>query len=169
MGMSRTTKSKRKTSQTKGRSQASDTKLETIWLEGERIYNPPGFTDQVLEYLTKNNVKLEPGAGIYRAIVNSKQLIDISKMLPPEQLEERQNESPTFKDFLEVAMKEPRALFEIYIVPKWRFDERVTVDGVHLPNDPELVDLLLSRALNKPDEKVFYNKNNTQYVYLWWD
>jgi len=140
----------------------------------ERLYNPPGFTDKVLEYLKEHHVEVlvEPAKlGIWRGTITSEQLLKIAEMLPRGQLRERQNNGPNLKAFLEVAKSEPRALFEIYVIPKIRPDERVTVEGTLIPHDrQDLVKLLRRRAKAKPDE---YFKdveiNGIKYVRMWWD
>jgi hypothetical protein len=139
-----------------------------------RIYYPQGFTSPILAYVSSNNVHVLSTAwtaGIWIFIVNSEQLLKIAEMLPKKQLNERQNESPTLRSFIAVAKKEPRALFEIYIVPALRPDERVVTDGAYIPYDrQELVKFLLKRALAKPDE---YDDNamvsGKRYVWMWWD
>jgi hypothetical protein len=140
----------------------------------EREYNPPGFTDKVLEYLKEHYVEviMEPGEfGIWRGTVTSEQLLKIAEMLPRKQLRERQNNGPTLRSFLEVAKSEPRALFEIYVVTKARPDERVTVEGALIPHDrQDLVKLLRRRAKARPDE--YFEDveiNGIKYVRMWWD
>jgi hypothetical protein len=109
--------------------------------------------------------------GIWSGVVNSEQLLKIAEMLPKKQLRERQNEGPTLRSFITVAKKEPRALFEIYVVPAFRPDERVSVTGAYIPHDrQDLVKFLIKRALAKPDD---YDDNvvvnGIKYVFVWWD
>jgi hypothetical protein len=140
----------------------------------EREYYPPGFTDRVLEYLKEHHVEvlMEPSKfGIWRGTITSEQLLKIAEMLPRGQLRERQNDGPNLKAFLEVAKSEPRALFEIYVIPKIRPDERITVDGALIPRDrQDLVKLLRRRARARPDE--YFEDveiNGIKYVRMWWD
>jgi hypothetical protein len=139
-----------------------------MWWHSPR-YNPPGFTDKVLEYLRERRVAVLEEYGIYRATVNSEQLLEIAGMLPPEQFSDRQIKAPTFGDFVEVAKREPEALFDIYIVPSIRPDERVSINGVYLPlENCGLIVQLLDRALDKPDEFDVYKKDGKWYMWLYW-
>jgi hypothetical protein len=124
-----------------------------------------GFTDKVIEVL-QTSVRVYRSGDVYRATVGSKTLIDISKLLPPQNLDDSQNGSPKLKDFLELAEMEGRCLFEIYIVPKTREDERVTVEGVLVPRDrKDLVVYVLERAEDLPSEIEYV----PGYVRMWWD
>jgi hypothetical protein len=134
-----------------------------------RLYNPPGFTNKILEYLRERRVEILAEYGIYVTVVNSEQLLEIAGMLPPEQLSDRQNKAPTFGDFVEIAKREPRALFEMHIVPSIRPDERVAINGTYLPlENCGLIVQLLNRALAKPDQLDIYEKDGTWYIWLYW-
>jgi hypothetical protein len=124
-----------------------------------------GFTDKVIEVL-QTSVRVYRIGDIYRAPVSSKVLIDISKLLPPENLDDSQNGSPKFRDFLELARMEERCQFQIYVVPKTRDDERVTVEGVLVPRDrKDLVVYVLEKAEDLPSEIEYV----LGYVRMWWD
>jgi hypothetical protein len=135
-----------------------------------------GFTKKVLEYLRDTKAELKCYSCDYcrgdycSGRVTAEQLLKIAEMVPPENLEDRQNEAPKFADFVEVARREPRAPFEIYIITHVRPDERVTVDGALIPADrQDLLDWLLSRALGEPDERSAVKLGDREYVRVWWD
>ena len=130
-----------------------------------------GFTKRVLEYLEDVRAELKCYFHDYcSGVVTAEQLLKIAEMVPPENLEDRQNEAPRFADFLEAARMEPRARFLIYIITDVRPDERVTIDGALIPADrQDLVDLLLNRALAMPDESDAVELEGQEYARIWWD
>jgi hypothetical protein len=151
-----------------------------------------GFTDKVMQKLAKyGEERSNDFYSDYRRYfaVPSDVLIDIANMLPKENIEEdRQNDSPLFKDFLELAKKDPRILFEVYVITSARWDERVTIDGVLLPADREdLKEYLMEKAMQEPDEynmmeyKLYLSiwdmkdpndgkiDPNLTYMRMWWD
>lgn len=130
-----------------------------------RLYKPKGFSDKVLRVLGLSR-KYAVG-GTVDATVSSDVLIKISKLVPKENLENRQNYSPMFRDFVEFAKKVKDAKFRIYVVTKDRSDERVTVDGVMFPQKYLALarEILLENALGAPDEKRKVNSN----IVWWWD
>lgn len=126
-----------------------------------------GFTDEVFEVLGLEKPYWDFG-DVKRFRVSSSILLKIAERVPEWNLDDRQNNSPMFRDFLEVARRDERCVFEIYVVPKERKDERVTVEGVYVPADrKDLVDFLLKKAVGKPDE--FMETEDGKYVYMWWD
>ena len=129
-------------------------------------YGPKGFTDKVIEYLG-SSVKLD--YGLYRGVITAEQLIKVVELLSEAQLEEAQNEGPKLRDLVELARKDRRCKFEIYIVPKDRWDERVTVEGVLIPKErKDLIDLIMRRAADRPSE-VHEVRDKITYLRLWWD
>ncbi|MGC8870908.1 MAG: hypothetical protein ACP5PT_07460 [Brevinematia bacterium] len=129
----------------------------------ERVYEPRGFTKKVVETLRNY---LTEDFGILRGRIPSEALLKIVPLLPSEQLEERQNNSPMLKDFVEVAEKEPRAMFQCYIVTEERSDERITVEGIEIPEEREdLISLIRERAVYPPDEEGILEG----YYMMWWD
>jgi hypothetical protein len=130
-----------------------------------------GFTRKVLEYL-RSELRC-PSEDYCSGTISAEQLVRVAEVVPPHNLEERQNESPTFRDFVEVAKAEPRARFEVYVVTEVRSDERVTVEGAWIPLDrADLIKQLLDSALKEPDEceiRKVCAPECTYYVRLWWD
>jgi len=144
----------------------------------KRLYGY-GFTRKVIEYLNLEEqmrkwlesigVKWSPD-DYYRGVATAEQLIKVAEMIPKANLRDRQNDSPTFRTFLEVAKREPRALFELYVITEVRPDERVTVDGVLIPADrQDLIKYVLKRALKEPNEMWEEEVNGIKYVRMWWD
>lgn len=156
-------------------------KKENLLHAVERIYKEKGFTDAIIRRLLQP--KIGYVFGIYEGALKSDDLLSIKDLLPPEQFQERQNSSPTLADFMEVAEKEPKALFMTYIVPKGRPDERVTVEGACVPQErKDLIDFLHKKALYPPDEEGPWHKIKAtvgmhdgayqapeEYYCMWWD
>lgn len=92
----------------------------------------------------------------------------VSEKLPKRNLEDKHNGSPTLSSFLrEIDNLEGVAM---YVVPHWREDERVTVDGAYVKAERFLT--VLERWLNEedvtfPDEIIYYPEMDAFYV--WWD
>jgi len=126
--------------------------------QGER---KRGFTRKVLEML-----KLpKRDHCYYKGRITSAQLIEVAKLLPDLNLNDRQNFGPTVRDFVEVAKREPRAQFEVYVITEPRDDERFTVEGVWIPSDrQDLIEFILRQG-GYPEE-VIKSKN---YIGIWWD
>ena len=135
-----------------------------IELGRQRIYPNKGFTDKIREYLGDKEVF---GSCIHYD-VDSESLIHIAELIPSENLKDRQNDAPTFRAFLDFANRCPLARFEIYVIVKERFDERVTVEGVDVPKecrDSPLFELL-ENALGSADES---GELEHGYYRYWWD
>lgn len=133
-------------------------------LKIKRMYGRKGFTEKI-----KRTIKSKPiseGGGVSSYVVSSSDLIKISKMVPSENLKDRQNNAPTFRDFVSFAKSCPNALFEIYIVDKNRPDERVSVDGVIFPKKCRVkASFLLEKALARPDDI----EKDEKSIRWWWD
>jgi len=129
------------------------------------------FTRKVLEYL-KSELRC-PSEDYCSGVVSAEQLVKVAEMVPIHNFRDRQNESPAFGDFVEVAKTEPRAKFEVYVITEVREDERVTVEGAWLPLDrADLVKLLLDKALREPNEceiRKICAPECAYYIRLWWD
>jgi hypothetical protein len=141
--------------------------------EGPRrgLYGRRGFTDKVLAFLTiMAGEPLEEFGMSYRVVMTAAELLEVAKMVPRKNLDDRHNGAPKFRAFVEVAEAEPRAVFKAYVVPKERWDERVSVDGAAIPADrPDLVRRLVRRARRGPDEQAVVEVGGAKYVRLWWD
>ncbi|MGC8578201.1 MAG: hypothetical protein ACP5M7_09470 [Thermoproteota archaeon] len=132
----------------------------------ERLYETVerGFTDAVIEKLRP---RLVFTYGTYAGTLNSQELLSVEHLIPQDLMEtERQNYSPTLKDFFNVAKKEPRATFMAYVVPKERPDERITVEGACVPKErTDLIEYLKEKALHHPDDE----GEVKDYYCMWWD
>ena len=145
----------------------------------ERLYEPAGFTDQVIPTLEFYKNPLHSDATYYYyERVPSEVLLEVVSTLPKENYEEeRQNNSPRIQDFVEIAKKEPRARFNLYVITKERDDERLTIEGVFIPKDrTDLIRFALEKALRRPDEEaVVYllqyptGTKPEEYFFMWWD
>jgi hypothetical protein len=127
-----------------------------------------GFTKKILHYLIDAGVtSLWCHATLCRFVISSEHLLKIAEMLNEQQLSDRQNDAPRIIDFVEVAKKEPNALFECYVVLWMREDERFAVEGVVLPAErQDLADELKAKALAPPDEE---GSINADVIHMWWD
>ena len=136
------------------------------------MYGKRGFTRKVLEILEKapDYAKLyrEPirKPTFQQYTVDAKTLLQIATVLPPENLEDRQNWAPPLKAFVQLASEVPDTYYEIYVVTEERHDERVTVEGVIFPlNAKETVrEILLAEGDEPDDEQV-----RGVAVRWWWD
>jgi len=133
------------------------------------MFGPQGWTDKVVEYLRKKKIKIEKSADptVLYCNVSSKELKELSKLIPPKNMSFRRNYSPRFKDYLNFAEKCPKAEFMIYVVRKPREDERVGIEGVIFPKSyvGDAEKLLLAKAEDHPDDV----GETDGYVYYWWD
>jgi hypothetical protein len=132
------------------------------------MYGPRGYTKKVVEML--NGLEKVPLRNCVWFKVSAGRLLEISKVIPQENLNDRHNEAPTLNDFLEVAKKEPKTIFEGYIITDERDDERVTINAIHIPlSRTDLKDFIIKKALDKPDEYEIYVFRNERFIKLWWD
>lgn len=93
---------------------------------------------------------------------------EIGKKIPQRGLEDKQNGSPTLGSFLRDA--DDLEGVAMYVVPEWREDERVTVDGAYVKAERFLA--VLERWLGEddvvfPNEVIYYPAFDAFYV--WWD
>jgi hypothetical protein len=130
-------------------------------------YGPKGFTRPILELLAGRLERRD--GGVYTGVLASGELLRAAELLPPANLEDRQNCAPSLRDFLSVARAEPRALFEVYVVPDEREDERLTVEGVYVPSDrPDLIGYLYRQGA-QPDREEVVVVGGVVYHHMWWD
>jgi hypothetical protein len=131
-----------------------------------------GFTRKVLEMLKSEQMRCI-SEDYCSGVISAEKLVKVAELVPEDNLEDRQNESPRFRDFVEVAKAEPRAKFEVYVITEVREDERVTVEGALMPLDrADLIIQLLDKALREPDEcKIIKmcTPECTYYIRMWWD
>jgi hypothetical protein len=131
-----------------------------------------GFTRKVLEMLKSEQMRCI-SEGYCSGVISAEKLVKVAELVPEDNLEDRQNESPRFMDFVEVAKAEPRAKFEVYVVTYVREDERVAVEGALMPLDrADLIIQLLDKALKEPNEceiKRVCTPECAYYIRMWWD
>jgi len=124
-----------------------------------------GFTNRIITYLAQRR-KLKKSGDIFRATITSSELLTISRMIPEDNFHDRQNNAPSFNDFLQSATLCGKCLYDIYIVPSSRIDERVTIDGAWIPaNRGDVLAFLINKALEKPEE-MYHTRG---YIRVWWD
>jgi hypothetical protein len=132
------------------------------------MYGQRGYTKKVVEML--NGLEKVQLKNYVWFKVSARRLLEIAEILPKENLNDRHNEAPTLNDFLELARRDSRTVFEGYIITDERDDERVTISAVHIPlSRTDLKDFILSKALDKPDEYEIYRVGNERFIKLFWD
>jgi len=89
----------------------------------------PHFTEKVVEVLRDQLVDVTGHGTYYRGVITAQQLVEIAKLPPKEELEELVNEIPPIKDFVELAKREPSALFLIHV----HVGDCVIVDSMLVP------------------------------------
>ena len=134
-----------------------------------------GFTKKIIEslhdYLTTPHIKTYGEGYYFYADVPSEVLLKVATLLPKENLEIRQNNSPRVADFIEVAKMEPRALFYLYVISEIREDERLSIEAVAIPYEREdVIKFILQKALAMPDYDRFLSYEVYKgRRYMWWD
>ena len=88
----------------------------------------------------------------YYEFIRPETLKEISRIVPEENLENRQNYAPKFKKFLKIGEKNRNEGFSIYVVPKERWDERVTVTTIFIPK--RKIRLIAKLRKYEPDEEL---------------
>jgi len=159
-------------------------------LRVKRVYYPPGFTDRVLELLRAHGAVEVSGwclevarsgaltlarvADIYEARnIPARLLKRIANLLPREQLRDSWNGRPEFRAFLRVASRVDRSMFDAFIVPREREDERVSVYAAYIPlYPPHLLKWAVEELTWKsaPPEGVgVVQRGRSYYLMLYWD
>jgi hypothetical protein len=158
-------------------------------LRAKRVYYPPGFTDRVLELLRAHGavevsewclevarsgaLTLARVADIYEARnIPARLLKRIANLLPREQLRDSWNGRPEFRAFLRVASRVDISLFDAFIVPRTREDERVSVYAAYIPlYPPHLLKWAVEELTWKsaPPEGVGVVQRGRYYLMLYWD
>jgi hypothetical protein len=134
-----------------------------------------GFTKKIIEslhdYLTTPHIKAYGEGYYFYADVPSEVLLKVATLLPKENLEIRQNNSPRVADFIEVAKMEPRALFYLYVISEIREDERLSIEAVAIPSErKDVIKFILQKALAKPDyDRILSYEVYEGRRYMWWD
>jgi hypothetical protein len=156
----------------------------------QRLYHPPGFTDRVLalvrawgavevsewclEVARSGQLALIKVADVLEVRnIPSRLLKRIANLLPREQLRDSWNGRPELRVFLRVASRIGAALFDAFIVPKTREDERVSVYAAYLPLYPPhllkwAVEELTWRSA-KPEGVGVVQRGRSYYLMLYWD
>lgn len=130
------------------------------------LYKLRGFTRDLITVL-KPYLDYDGGNYLHYSDVPAKLILKISKKIPKENLEERQNASPSFKDFVEIAKKYPYVRFECYIITDERDDERISIEGIYIPqNDIKVIKEIKKRQLSPVDENRYIGRGVRR---LWWD
>lgn len=106
----------------------------------------------------------------------------LTPLLPAENLDESQNNAPHLRHLLAAALNHPGVTLAGYLVSAPRWDERLSVDGLHVPvtflsspQKPQLWDLFrhtlgLHSARSAPDEMHLVTlSDGTPAWWLWWD
>jgi hypothetical protein len=88
-------------------------------------------------------------------------------LMPPEQARDRQNLAPSFADMVALGARYPGMLYHGYRVDPSRADERVTLEGFHVP--VEFGEDVLAEVRYLPDEWDAVTVEGRPYFRAWWD
>lgn len=102
--------------------------------EKEFRFGPKGFTDKIIEILGKESISIGSSCLKYHTIT-TEQLLTIQPLLSEDNLNIRQNFSPSVREFMELAQDCPSALFDCRVITKERDDELFAIEGVLLPTE----------------------------------
>jgi len=118
---------------------------------------------ELVEEIKRLSVKKPYETDIVRTAIKASDLKNLMKKHPLcFDLEERQNDSPTFGDFITLANDDD--ILEIYVVLPPRLDTRVNIEGIITTQ--EIAQKLRKLAFNPPDVWEILEDGR---VYMWWD
>lgn len=130
-----------------------------------RLYEPKGFTEseEIMELLSPYLFRMRP-IGMFHGmpVGMSRKLLGI---LPEEHGKDRQNDSPTFAEFVSLAEQFDGTL-DGYVIWSNRDDERITVDTLIVPREKGAVVAAWFVTHNyEPDE----DEERGDFRRFWWD
>lgn len=132
----------------------------------ERLYAPAGFTDQVLEALRFYQLLTgQVGRDCQHFDgLSAETLLALAEKLPEAQLGDCQNQGPTIRAFIDLALLYTEAKFIGYIITRERDDERFTIEGVWMPPNVPLEATPIGCYLPAGEDDLIGGRRR-----LWWD
>jgi hypothetical protein len=130
----------------------------------------PGFTKPILDAL-RGSSQLSGSGDSYRfRELTASGLLRIAGMLPSANIGYRADyEAPPVAAYVEVARREPRALFDGYVVTAPRSDERFAITAALIPADNKTaIDHLRRNARDEPFYESTVTRGGVQYVRMSW-
>ncbi|MCI4409350.1 MAG: hypothetical protein JHC26_09675 [Thermofilum sp.] len=105
------------------------------------------FTEKILEKLRDQLVDIYGDGSTYKGVITAHQLIDMARYVPREEQEAVRNNIPSIRDFVELAKREPSALFLINVLK----DDTVIVEDMLIPWDKVGSAVAVYKELEKRD------------------
>ncbi|RDV83924.1 hypothetical protein [Ammonifex thiophilus] len=127
-------------------------------------YGPEGFTEKAKKLLWPYRTYERNEYMRFRGVPR-KLMLEIARMLPPGQMEDSQNNSPTFGELL---AEELAVCYGGYVIGPPREDERVTLDEVFFPATTEGYRRALEVAARYGPDEVDVLEDQ-KLIRLWWD
>lgn len=137
----------------------------------KRMYGRKGFTEkpEVRAILAQYEEGQHSSGGlVFYDAVPAQVAQKLLALLPKKQANDRQNDAPSFSQFVNMGVEHIRVFFHGYRVLPSREDERITVEGFYAP--VAVAELMLSQCEHKPDEygEIKHPKLGT-VMRAWWD
>jgi hypothetical protein len=130
-----------------------------------------GFTEtpEVREIMSKYQTDKAYGGIVTFEGLTVNDAARLLELLPEFQKEDKQNDSPSFEEFVELGKDYPSMTFHGYRVTSERSDERITIEGFCCPTkDVTKKDLGFFAGMHS-DEYDVLGEGDQEYVRLWWD
>jgi len=126
-----------------------------------------GYTEKVNEALRRHGL-LESFPYSYRALVPSPVLVEVSRLLPRCVYGQRHNDSPTIREFVELAKKHENLLFAVNILERGiDGNEDFFIDAVYIPvEERELIEWAKGY---RPEDYGEVKVKGKAYMFFWWD
>jgi hypothetical protein len=119
-------------------------------LDKRRLKEPyQSLLEELLKALHEKRAYVTGHGKYYKGVITAQQIVEVARLIPKEELEDLVNEIPPIKDFVELAKREPSALFLVNVY----LDDCVIVEGMLIPWDKmefakTLIGELKKRRLN---------------------
>jgi hypothetical protein len=135
-----------------------------------------GFTETpeikaIMELLYEKSDYFKPGDN-YRPWegMTVEQAEKLLTLLPGFQKKDKQNDAPTFEEFVELGKKFPGMWFHGYHITSAREDERITIEGFYMPWDLLDKEGVAALAGLRADEfTTTWKFKGRRVVRAWWD
>jgi len=123
-----------------------------------------GYTEKIVERLRHYGLA-EYAYGRYWSVIPSPILLEVSELLPRCAYKERQNNSPTVGEFIDIARRHGNLYFVTMVKPQP--NELFVIEGLYIP--PEEKDLVEWAKSYEPDVIGETQAKGETFIYCWWD
>jgi hypothetical protein len=126
-----------------------------------------GYAEKVAEALRRRGL-LESFPYSYWALVPSNVLVEVSRLLPRCVYRQRHKDSPTVREFVELAREHGNLYFAVNILTRGRSSrEDFFIDAVYIPvEEGELIEWAKGYS---PEDYGEVKVKGSNYVFFWWD